>query len=610
MRVSRFSVLPFCSSLLLGFGSMLSAQGTGPSSTPEAIERPAHFRVTDQVVNPDVPPITATIGIVGNSIFKFINGYEPQHYRNQWRAAEDSRGRIVVGPSLTNYDFLGDGFLDGGFVRVYRVIDGKIHLVVEEDIAENGFVLRDWFDPKLGQVIPAGTEEYFHKWAGWEDGEHTYWFAVAAVNSQGKLSPLSDPIDIVPPANFKDAPKTDNPRKRVRGKAEGETPAAPRNLRYEALENGQVRLAWDPVESDDLAGYVIVQSNTDPATHEGFFIRLADPEVEILEGDMVIAGKKFDTFTSDIFSPRIRNESRSIDSIYGPDVRSLGLQDKQPEGTAWHLSEHGQDTPVAEPGETYLEVSLEPGSKGLKLGAYTHSGTEQDWYEVLHPGDYQVEFWMRHQGESPATVRFEVQGYDLEPVSFQPGGEWERHTATITIPEIMEGSRPHQSILRLSDPGVYGIDNLRFYRADTPYLDYTDTEYERVRESGLMSLRTHAPIKTGTTTYSMDQFLNPGGVISGIGLGNTLPQSLAIMEKADVLPWLQIEFHMSPEEWLAFVEYIAAPFDPATDSAEDLPYAARRYNQGRERPWTEAFDTIYFELSNETSEILTRRAWR
>jgi hypothetical protein len=58
---------------------------------------------------------------------------------------------------------------------------------------------------------------------------------------------------------------------------------------------------------------------------------------------------------------------------------------------------------------------------------------------------------------------------------------------------------------------------------------------------------------------------------------------------------------MTPVEWKGFVEYLAAPYDPAKgDTPETKPWAAKRFAQGHPKPWSEVFDKIYFELSNET----------
>ena len=115
----------------------------------------------------------------------------------------------------------------------------------------------------------------------------------------------------------------------------------------------------------------------------------------------------------------------------------------------------------------------------------------------------------------------------------------------------------------------------------------------------MTALRSHQFIKTFRSSYNMDQLTNPAGVINSTG-GNTLPQFFTILERLNLRPWLQIEFFMTPEEWLGFVEYLAAPFDPDVDSAENKPWAAKRVAQGRQAPWVDSFERIFFEISNET----------
>jgi hypothetical protein len=102
----------------------------------------------------------------------------------------------------------------------------------------------------------------------------------------------------------------------------------------------------------------------------------------------------------------------------------------------------------------------------------------------------------------------------------------------------------------------------------------------------------------------MAQLTGPAGTTNtynGYVSGDTLGQTLAIMDRIGTRPWIQVEFHMNPEEWLGLVEFLAAPFNPAAgDTSETKPWAARRAAQGRTAPWTDAFDRIYFELGNET----------
>ena len=101
--------------------------------------------------------------------------------------------------------------------------------------------------------------------------------------------------------------------------------------------------------------------------------------------------------------------------------------------------------------------------------------------------------------------------------------------------------------LEFTGPGVFGVDNLRVYRAESaPYLDLLPEDYAALRSARLSALRTHGFIKTGVRSYDIEQLTNTGGVISGTHKLNSLPQMLAVMRKAAVQPWLQIEISPRP----------------------------------------------------------------
>ena len=275
-------------------------------------------------------------------------------------------------------------------------------------------------------------------------------------------------------------------------------------------------------------------------------------------------------------------------------------------GRSWELARHPAGTPVEEGGETYLKLELAAGMTE-SIGLWNHSGTAQDWYEVLDKRPYTVEVWLRRDAGAGA-VRFKFNGYydqpaqAIEPIVFNVGPEWKKYVATFTPPVVLQGAEPNRMGLEFTGPGTFSVDNFRIYRADAAYLDYLPREYKDLKSSGIQALRTHGFIKTGFRTYDMAQLTNSAGVMSVRRTSrlNTLPQMLKIMRKAGVRPWLQLEFHMSPREWLAFVEYMAAPYDPKTDTPAAKPWAYKRFTQGHARPWVDDFDRIYFELGNET----------
>lgn len=585
-------------------------------SVTEAYDRPAHFRITEEVVNEDVKPFFATIGSVGNNLLCFA--FEPVSWRCRWEADRDSTGKIFVGhPGLSWYDTLGDGLLDGGWVRVYRIENARLRMVYEGDIPEDGFVLRDWKHGK--ELIKPGTQRYLQRWDSFNRPDIPYYFAVAAVDRSGNVSPRSEAVAIVPPEGFDKADRVKNDVV-VPGKAEdnaetkdAQAPPAPASIRFET-RNGIAEIAWDPVSSPDLAGYRIYYSYSDPATHEGEFIRLTDPKQEIKETDMIIAGKDLMHFAPlELRSPRVY-ATHGADQGPDPIVGRTVAQHATGEGISWELVKHAPGTPVEEAGDSYLQVALEA-DKQLAIQTINHSHSGQTFYAVLEPGKaYRVEVWLKYDGPAAGKATFRLTNIyedDIEPIVFTPGAEWTKHEATFTVDRLATKGWHSGMDLELEGPGTYSVDNFRVYRADTDFLDYLPRDYDRLKRSGMRYLRTHGTIKTGMWTYSMDQLTNAGGLISrSRGAKNTLPQLLSIMRKGGVDPWLQIEYHMSPDEWLAFVEYMAAPYDPATDSPQTKPYAAKRHAQGQTRPWVDEFDSIVFELSNETwNRMFTPWIW-
>jgi hypothetical protein len=215
-----------------------------------------------------------------------------------------------------------------------------------------------------------------------------------------------------------------------------------------------------------------------------------------------------------------------------------------------------------------------------------------------------VEVWLRQEGSG--SVRFKVEGFYggspniIEPVAFNVGSQWKKYVATFTPPAIQTSAVPGRMVLEFAGPAKFYVDNFRVYRADTDYLDFLPAQSADLKASGLSALRTHGLVRTKFRTYDMVQLTNDGGANGGTSKGNTLPQLLRAIRKAGTRPWLQIEFHMGPQEWLAFVEYMAAPYDPAVDTPSAKPWAYKRYTQGQARPWVEEFDQILLELGNET----------
>ncbi len=240
--------------------------------------------------------------------------------------------------------------------------------------------------------------------------------------------------------------------------------------------------------------------------------------------------------------------------------------------------------------------------KGFEFYAYGPTG--QSWWPFFQSGvEYVMEIWARREDGGEGMLQIGLDGFYKDTVpegEFPVGAEWKKYEHVFRVPSRYEGDG-HIGMVNFlfQGPGTYLVDNLIIRRKDTPYQGIGEDAAQLVKDANLSYLRTHQFIKSGFRAHSMEQLTNPTGAIQGTG-GATLATSLSQMEQAGIKPWLQIEYFMSPEEWQGLVEYLAAPYDPATDTPETKPWAAKRVAQGHPNPWTDTFDHFLFEISNET----------
>lgn len=536
--------------------------------------KPAHFKVTADVVNKDVGAFTATVAGIGNSAFDQPSSFEPIIYRNKYRVTEDSADRVIATPNaLSHYETLREGFLDGADVRIYRIANGKFSLVREDKIADGGFHVSGWTRAiKDEAVLAPNTTRFVYRWADFNRPLAKYYFTVRAINRDGKLSAPAAATNAERPEKLGKAEAT-NPIvdfKPSKSLIESAPPPAPGNLRSSVLADGTVQLEWNAVKSGDLAGYVVYLSDYPPEKQAGFYMQLAkkaeNADQRVKTGDMVIVSKKFYKTSRKL---RVSNRVWNAFGEYSVLLPStVDFFPDETEGKTWELVKHGADTEVEEPGETYLKLDLSAGVTE-SLGQYNYSGTEQAYYQVLEKREYKVEVWLRRESGT-GNVFFKVGpifSRQIPPIKFEVGTQWQKFVATFTPDEVLTSAQPHRMALEFSGPGAFNVDNFRVYRADTGYLDYTQHQYDELKTSGMQALRTHGFVKTSFRTYDIEQLTNSGGVIGGRGRWglNTLPQMFGVMRKAGVRPWLQLEFHLSAQEWLALIEFMAAPYDPKVD---------------------------------------------
>ncbi len=575
--------------------------------------RPAVFEITGTVVNEDVEPFSITAPRYGNSLKRLgTSGFEPVVFRNKFKLERDSRDIAVIDKTpLSFYDSYQSGYLDGAEVFVYRIVNGKFKLVRKDKVKET--VLEYWNVGDHKVIDPSVTEGEYN-WDPWSRPTAERFISVFSVDKSGNLSTASDPVKIRFAAPAKNA-KAKNQYVKFRAPrnaASDSKPPAPTNLRVKLDEaRGVYELSWAGVSDPDIVGYAIGVTDTDPAKHRGCYLELENKspiEQEILrDGDMLFVSKVLDQGNP---AGMLSNRLGNLDRIVREWVPN-GVPNEYASSDSWKLVKHETDTPVTDGGFYYLDITPEEGKPAYvgKSGIPDISTTKQDYYPVPEETTYKMEVWAKADKADAPPFVFEYNGDKrvggfVGHTPFQPTTKWQKFEHTFMGKPSSEGF--HAYLVLTCQPGAtYSFDNFRVYRADTPYLDYSKKDYENLKQSGMMAFRTHGPIKTGTSTYNMNNYLSAAGSSPEMG-GNTLPQMLTTFKNAGMFPWLQIEFHMSPDEWLAFAEYMLAEYDPKKDTPESKPWAYRRYRQGHHEPWIHDFDRIYFELANETWNSLFR----
>ncbi|MGG7566223.1 hypothetical protein ACQ5SO_08695 [Rhodovulum sp. DZ06] len=582
--------------LTLAAGALAAAAAlAAPSGDARAAEA-ARFRVTDKVVNADLPPFSASVAHIGtSSSFVPAGGYEPAVFRDQFRAIAPSRDRVFASQAaLTAYNGLRDGALDGAEVEVRRVIDGRLVTVRRDRVAEGGHRAESWESvmPRRA-ILPPDAREAAVGWPGGYRGDAPEWLTVRAVGFDGGLSARAEAVKVTTPSGRKRGPRKIDGTVRFRAKLTEERrgPAAPSGLAAAPREDGGVTLTWSAPRDPDVAGYVIEKATLPPD-------RIADRPQLVLEGgdgpeilaeDAIIIRKDLHGLRREDVSS---NFSWNFGAAYALTPAGLGRDVDERTDVDWALVDHAPDTPVEDPGRTYLSLSLDPGAR-VGLGGVSFSGTGQDYFEVLHPEPYRFEAWVR--ADRPMTGEFGAVMHRKPPVAdkrFQVDTQWRRVTGEFT-PTLIDGNRLGRFVMRFSGPGRVDIDNFRVYRVADGFLDFTAEQKDVLARSGLGILRTHGSSKTGRYSYDLELLTNPAGAGPVSTRGATLHSYLEAIEGVGMDPWVQVEMHFTDEEWQGLVEYLAAP-------AGAGKWADKRASQGHPEPWVDTFDRILFEVSNET----------
>lgn len=537
---------------------------------------------------------------------------EPFVWRTMFAVEEGSDQSLSApAPILTHRGQLRSGALDGAEVEILRVLDGRLRTVRRDRIAEGGFQANHWRNVLGGKraIDPNAREFILEVPKSWRPGASIY-VGLRAVNAAGRVSQLATVGPLVAPE--RDAPRLEaetQPIVSVRklhwyAPKETRLLSAPAGLEAR-LENGLIHLKWDDPNlfgRMGLAGYQPMLSDAPPEEVLGAHLQLEEIGPEILAGDLAILRMESAALNRNAWLADPVWNAASANPFRGSFQERLF---EYPVGS-WSFEPHSPQTQVADAGTSFLRVRFYR-DRPLELTSYSIGPRNQAYYTSLEPGtEYIASVWLRGELNN-GTVSFEmpkrIAARDVvsgEPVISPPlpvTPDWTYHEIRFT-PNNTELDRPTRFGLRAEGSGQLDIDNLYVRRADRPAGGASSQDLERLTQSAISGLRLHYHSKTGTKTYSLEQLLSvPAGLQTSKQLG--LAPTLDFLAELNINPWLQIEPHFSEEEWLGLVEYLAAPWEAGIDSVTSKPWAALRVRQGRQAPWTEAFDEVTLELGNE-----------
>ena len=400
----------------------------------------------------------------------------------------------------------------------------------------------------------------------------------------------------------------------------GPKPAPPEDLKVVAGKDC-VTLTWKPSPTPNVLYRLKRSSATKAKQMQRVFVTADTPELE--PWDYIVLERRLVNFDMKYANPRIRG-------IGNPPDAPAWYWHGDPSKLKFSLVPHPKPVPaeMVDPGETCLEVKAGPGEQTISqivlIG--TRKGGESLWYGQLEPGKkYRLEAWLRQEGlgESGAVTFSYGKGYPEIRQAFQVAGEWKKYTYDFTGPERPADTWHFGHQFAFTGPGTLWMDNARIFRVDRP----EDADKPYVPNATVLEEMLKSQPESGRKGTHRIWFLSRDATMASIlswhagsevrpdwrtGVDGTMqmtvPMGLAFDlatgpdPKSRMRPWLVLQHILHSEaDWQALIEYLAAPYDPKTDTPESKPWAYKRTQQrGTGAPWTDEFETITIEFGNET----------
>ena len=390
------------------------------------------------------------------------------------------------------------------------------------------------------------------------------------------------------------------------------------------VRDGAVTVTWKAAPEANAVRYSLRRSTKPKAEQrDGILLAAGAPAVRL--GDYLAVERTYPGF------PEMRH-------VHGR-VRGIGNPANQA-GSAWYVEPlaecrmdqvpHPQPIPadMSDAGRTCLQFEVGAGARKIWRPRFISGdkGQESQWYGFMETGKtYHVAFWMRQEGLADGgKVTFNLNG-QLKDVAtvWTVDGTWKRYTYDFVAPEPPVSCWHYGPALTFTGPGKLWIDNGRMSLIERP----ADAQKPYVFDRRVLDELLKSQPDTGRKGTHRIWFLHKDATMDGLtswhanstwspdwmtGVNETLDLTLPMGLEFDLAtgatpetrmrPWLVLQ-HLthSEDDWRGLVEYLAAPYDPATDSATSKPWAFKRFQQrGHGRPWTAEFASIAIQFGNET----------
>ncbi|MCX5683660.1 MAG: Ig domain-containing protein [Planctomycetota bacterium] len=452
-----------------------------------------------------------------------------------------------------------------------------------------------------------------------------YRLRLKVTDAKGRSDVRAWVINPKPAAGAPAAPPP-QPAKGAKGKAQPAAPSAEKPLPPEDVKavagDGCVTLSWKPSPSAGVVGYRIKRSVAPKAKQEmRVYVAAGAPAIE--KFDSRVLEKRFGNFDMRYVNSRVRGIGNPMNApgwYWSGDLAKL----------AFSFVPHPKPMPpeMVDPGETCMQVKADAGEQSISQTVFigTNHGGESLWYGLLEPGkNYRLEVWLRQEGLADGgTVTFSYgKGYPDIRQTFKVTGEWKKYTHEFSGTPRPVDPWHFGHTFTFTGPGTLWMENCRIFRYDRPedaqklYVPGATVLEELIKSqpaagpkaahriwflardatmSSILSWSANSEVRPDWSTRvsgTMDMTL-PMGLEFDLRTG---PDAASRMR-----PWLVLQHVLhSEQDWLNFIEYLAAPYDPKVDTPQAKPWAFKRYQQrGVPTPWTDEFACIIVEFGNET----------